>query len=130
MSRPVFCPKCDTLLSPETVEGKLQLICSNCAYSESLDETTSMRVNVHSAETVKSMNKSMIYDSALRRTNTIDCVNPDCVSLDPTKWGTLVDGRVVQPSISLTNFFSEDRVTTYICNTCGQTFHPKVDTVS
>jgi DNA-directed RNA polymerase subunit M/transcription elongation factor TFIIS len=124
MSRPVFCPKCDTLLSPETVEGKVQLNCSNCAYTENLDTTTLMRVNVHSVGTVKSMNKSMIYDSALRRTNTIECVNQECESLDPTKWGTNVDGRTVQPSISLTNFFSEDRISTYICNTCGQTFNP------
>lgn len=124
MSKPVFCPKCDTLLAPETKEGVVQLICSNCDYFQSLGTTTLMRINVHTAGTVKNMNKSMIYDTALRRTNTIECVNTECASLDPMKWGTVENGRVIQPSISLTNFFSEDRISTYICNTCGQTFHP------
>jgi DNA-directed RNA polymerase subunit M/transcription elongation factor TFIIS len=124
MSKPVFCPKCDTLLASETEESTIKQTCPNCDYKKTLDKSMLMRVNDYSKSAIKSMNRSMIYDSALRRTNTIDCPNPGCESLDLSKWGSTLDGRVIQPSISLTNFFSNDRITTYICNTCGQTFNP------
>ena len=128
MSLLSFCQKCDTLLLPEIVDGKAELRCNNCNYGSKVEETkaTLMQVNMHAVGSVKHMNRSMIYDSALKRTNTISCLNSECESLNPINWGQKnTTGRITQPSISLTNFFSEDRISTYICNTCGQTFYPK-----
>lgn len=34
------------------------------------------------------------------------------------------DGIMICKDIAITNFFSEDRITTYICRVCGATFQP------
>jgi len=85
MSLLSFCKKCDTLLSPEIVEDKAQLSCTNCNYESKFVENkaTLMQVNMHAVGSVKHMNRSMIYDSALKRTNTISCLNSECESLNP-----------------------------------------------
>lgn len=129
MSKPSFCPVCSTLLIVGRAEqqadkaGVIVLQCKNCQYAQPLSETTTMKRTDNTRETIRYLNKAMTYDQTLRRTCAVPCANDDCPTYK-VPWGTKEGTVVVQPNVSLTNFFSDDRVMTYICNICGTTWQP------
>jgi DNA-directed RNA polymerase subunit M/transcription elongation factor TFIIS len=126
MSDLAFCPKCDTMMSAHN-EGSVKLLCSNCGYMDNIVGSKLMLRQNHTKTVVRNMDPAMIYDKALKKTAIVaaQCPNDACDSRDPAKWGIKNEyGKVIAPDVAITNFFSEDRITTYICCICGQTFSP------
>ena len=120
-----FCPRCYTLLSAITdIDSKVKFQCPSCTHNvELVDSVLMKRVN-QTTQPKKKLNRSMTHDNSLMRTKAVTCPNTTCSGNNPELWGTYENGKLVQPDVALTNFFSEDRVTTYICLVCGQTFLP------
>lgn len=127
MSKPAFCSQCYTLLvvgkNNQQGQTDIHMGCHNCGSAEPLTKTTIMKKTDHTRETVRYLNKAMTYDQTLRRTCVVTCANEQCPT-HTVPWGTVHDDILVQPNVSLTNFFSDDRIMTYICNICSTTWQP------
>ena len=122
-----FCKQCSTLLvSQPLVDGTttsgVKLICTNCSYEE---HVTGNHViyshNIKSKSDTTNIDLSTLYDSAVKRTSRIRCPLPDCKANKPELWGQINDenGIVIQPDVMVINYNDTNRVSTFLCRTCG-----------
>lgn len=125
-----FCPKCGSLLNVSKDEAdKIGMTCMSCDYTRDIEDCALLHVNVIEDSSKGSLNYSMIYDSAVRRTANVVCMSEKCPSNDAKKWGTRGDnGILIQPDLMIINFNDVDRKSTYICRICGSTFQPSIKT--
>lgn len=120
-----ICDKCDNLMSyrettdEDDTEG-LELYCRSCGFKKkselrgvviSMDQTSGQ---------IEKPNRELQYDLTPYLTKHTVCVNKDCPSIDPDRWGQqLTNGMINQPTVIMTNHFHVDRILTNICNICG-----------
>lgn len=129
MSELTFCPNCGTLLDYTTNEDHGTVIqCSNCTYFERVSGQRKLRSTIYHTKGRAGVDSSTIYDNSIKRTSKITCVNSECPSIDPTKWGSYNEnGLLVQPDISVINYNSVNKINTYICRICQKMFTPSND---
>ena len=124
-----FCEQCNTLLPPlpELDSGDaggfigVKLRCTNCPYEKKVDGNHVVYShNIKSKANTSSIDMATIYDSAVKRTSRVSCPVPECKANNPEHWGSLNEnGIVIQPDIMVINYNDSNRVSTYLCRTCG-----------
>ena len=121
-----FCEQCNTLLPPlpeldSGDAGLVKLRCTNCPYEKKVDGSHVVYShNIKSKANVSIIDMSTIYDSAVKRTSRVSCPVLSCKANNPEFWGTLNEnGIVIQPDIMVINYNDANRVSTYLCRTCG-----------
>ena len=123
-----FCKSCQTLLDTAPItEGDtpaVKLNCTNCGITEDVESVHTMHSNTYKTTgTTLKLSNAALYDPAVKRSSRITCTVADCPANDPSKWGTLTDKNIrVQPEVMIINYNDANRVSTYICRTCGVTF--------
>jgi DNA-directed RNA polymerase subunit M/transcription elongation factor TFIIS len=121
-----FCPKCESLMN----YTKSELICSLCDYKEDIKSKSKLRSTVYKSDFSGSIDPSIIYDEALRRTTKIKCTNMACPSNDIKQWGKrTAEGFLIQRDMVISNYHDrDDRVNTYVCRICKMITLPKITT--
>lgn len=115
-----FCPKCDSLFNYSNNDsGKLILMCNSCGFSVESDDTNILRTKyvqetTSSAQSYALPTRNTRYDKCMYRTAKLECKNPECESLDVTKW----DEK--PPEVLMFNQADENRIMYFFCVNCSK----------